>query len=66
MGVAAMLVLWQNLFNNILFPRPLEASYESWLQLAKWIKSICFKMWTRTDDDNDIVSLNLMRQSLML
>ena len=47
MGMAAMLVMWPNSFiqifisilpqdclNNFSFPRPLEATYEIWLQLA--------------------------------
>ena len=34
MGIAAILVMWPGPFEQIFVPRPLEAIYEIWLQLA--------------------------------
>ena len=35
MGMAAILFMWPDLFEQLSFPRSLEATYEIWLQLAQ-------------------------------
>ena len=55
MGVAAMLIMWPGPFNNFSFPRPLKATYEIWIQLAKWFQRRSrLKLWT--DDDAYTIS----------
>ena len=38
MGMAVMLIMYQDRLKNILFPRPLKATYKIWLQLAQWFQ----------------------------
>ena len=44
MGMAAILVMWPGPFEQLLFPHPMEASYEIWLWSAKTFqKRRCLK-----------------------
>ena len=47
MDVADILVMWPKLFLQLLFPQPLEATYEIWLQLVQLFqKRSRLKVWT--------------------
>ena len=36
MGMAAIMVIWPEPFEQTFFPHPMETPYEIWLQLAHW------------------------------
>ena len=49
MGMAAILVMWQDHLSKLSFPHPIKAPYEIWLWLGQWF--LWRKCWKSVHDD---------------